>query len=203
LELKERVAGFTLAEDGKSLVVLTEARSGDEKRVPPREVPATLTGLARRKFILEHDGLVADLRVHEVATGKLIRQATLWYTSDPESSRLIRAGDTASIVNFRNDCARIGPAGAATLFESGLLFNYGVGASPDGKVLVCGGLDEGTHGPPEGKRVRFALEPLPGAAEYFAAFAVRPDGSAYGVTSAFRAVRLGREGKVEKVAPVF
>ena len=37
----------------------------------------------------------------------------------------------------------------------------------------------------------------------FTRFAVRADGSAVGVTSAFRVVRISREGKVEKVAAVY
>ena len=44
---------------------------------------------------------------------------------------------------------------------------------------------------------------LPGQAEYFARFAVRDDGAAYGVTTGFRVVKIGKEGKLEKVAAVY
>jgi hypothetical protein len=90
------------------------------------------------------------------------------------------------------------------LFETGLVFNHGLGASADGKVLVCGGMREGLYGPLEGvARVKFTIDALPGWPEHFAGFAVAADGTAYGVTSAFRVVRIGKDGKVMKVAPVF
>jgi hypothetical protein len=51
--------------------------------------------------------------------------------------------------------------------------------------------------------VKFEVGRLPGAGEYFSAFAVPKDGRVYGVTSACRVVRVSKEGKVEKAVPVF
>jgi len=50
---------------------------------------------------------------------------------------------------------------------------------------------------------QFKIDTLPGWPEYFAAFSFLADGSAYGVTSAFRIVHINPDGSVEKVLPVF
>jgi hypothetical protein len=204
LEMRDRLAAFTFTADGKELVVLTLSRAGDEKRVPPADVPKNLHGLARREFIQRNDGRVAELRRFEVPSGKPLRDQTLWYTSDSDSTLLIAAGELVYVLNFGNVCARVTAAGTVTLFQTDLLFNHGLGASADGKVLAAGGLAEGSLGPPHGgKRIPFTIQALPGRSEYFARFAVRPDGSAYGVTSSFRLARIGKDGKVEKLVPVY
>jgi hypothetical protein len=203
IELKEQLAAYAFGADGKELVVLTEARAGAEKKVPPDKVPPGLTGLARKEFRLKNDGLVSTLRTLAVPTGKVLREAELWYTSGPDNTTLAAAGAVTWALNFTNECARI-EAGRVKLFETELLFNHGLGVSPDGKVLVCGGLREGSTGPLEGgPRVKFEIDALPGWPEYFASFAVANDGTAYGVTSAFRLVRVEKGGKVTKVVPVF
>jgi DNA-binding beta-propeller fold protein YncE len=204
LEIKDRLSAFTFSADGKQLIALTASREGDEKRVAPRDVPKNLEGLARREFIQRNDGRVSTLRRFEAPSGKLVRDTTLWYTSDSVSTRLIAAGELVYAVNFSNVCARITSTGAVTLFQTDLLFNHGLGASPDGKVLAAGGLAEGSLGPIEGtRRVKFSIKALPGRSEYFACFTVRPDGSAYGVTSSFRLVKISRDGKVEKLVSVY
>jgi hypothetical protein len=172
--------------------------------VGPKGIPRALTGLAREEFRLKNDGQVSTLRTLEVSSRKVLRERTLWYTSDSDTTLLAVAGDVTWVLNFGNVCARIAADGTTKLFATDLVFNHGLGASGDGKVLVAGGLRAGSYGPPEGgKRVAFAIDRLPGAAEYFAAFAVPAGGGAYGVTSASRVVRLSKEGKVEKVVPVF
>jgi hypothetical protein len=198
------VSAFAFGDAGKRLVVLTASRPGPERKVASRDIPRALTGLAREEFRLKNDGQVSTLRTVEVPSGKVVRERTLWYTSDSDTTLLMPAGDVTWVLNFANVCARIAADGTTKLFQTGLVFNHGRGASPGGKVLVAGGLRAGTYGPPEGgKRVAFEIDRLPGAAEYFASFAVRADGSAFGVTSACRVVRLSKEGKVEKVTPVF
>jgi hypothetical protein len=203
IEMKEGVSAWALDAEGKNVVVLTLGREGDERKVPPGETPRNLEGLARREFQLRNDGQVAWLRVLEATTGKTVREARTWYTSDSGSTRLFVAGDVIQVTNFNNSCARIAADGTTTLFETGVLFNYTTGWSPDARVLVAGGLREGTWGEPGGKRVRFAIEALPGADEFLTAAVVQPDGSAWLGTSGYRLLRVSREGKVEKVVPVY
>jgi hypothetical protein len=54
-----------------------------------------------------------------------------------------------------------------------------------------------------GKVERFTVDALPGWPEYFSRFVVAGDGTVYGVTTAFRLVRVSKRGKVEKAVPVY
>jgi hypothetical protein len=203
VDLRERVAAFSFDAAGKSLVVLTASRAGAETKVDASKVPASLEGLAREEFRQRHDGRVATLRTFALPGGKPVREVNLWYTSDSDSTTLFVDGPTTRVLNFTNACARIAADGTTTLFATGPGFNQAIGATADGKLLLAGGMREGTYGPPDGaRRVKFEIDVLPGWAEYFAGFAVQRDGSAYGVTSAFRLVRIAKGGKVEKVVPV-
>jgi WD40 repeat protein len=205
IELPGAAVTFAFTADGKQLAVLGASEPTDvEKRVPLAEVPRELTGLARWTFRLKHDGRRSRLWLFEVPSGKLLRQQALWYTSDGDTTVLAPSGATTFVLNRTNLCARITGDGATTLFETPQRVNHALGVSPDGKVLVTGGFGEGTHGALEGgKHVLFSVEALPGQGEYFHRFAVSGDGSAWGVTTAFRVVRLGPRGKVEKAAAVY
>jgi WD40 repeat protein len=203
LELPYRPAAYTFADSGKKLVILSYSEEGEEKKVPPTEVPTELTGLARLTFRQKYDGLESMLEVRELATGDTVKKQRLWYTSDSDSTVLSRVGEVTFALNRANVCARIAADGTK-LFQTGLFVNHGLGISPDGKRLVAGGSGEGFWGQIDGGRpVKFTVDALPGQAEYFSRFAVRDDGTAYGVTSAFRVVKISTEGKVERVAAVY
>ena len=202
IDLEGRAAAFTLDATGKRIVVLGASQPGDEKRVPVKEVPRELTGLARWTFRLKYDGLVSQFYTIDLATGKIGERTKLWYTSDSENTIVVPAGKTTYVLNRVNICAKI-VGEKIDLFATPDRVNYALGISPDGKTLLTGGMGTGTHGPVEGNRVRFEVETLPGPAEMFTRFAVRNDGSAVGVTSAFRIVRISHDGKVEKVAAVY
>jgi WD40 repeat protein len=204
LELPYRPAAYTFTASGKQLVILSISQKGSEKYVPATEVPEELTGLARLTFRQKYDGLESLLEVRELPKGKVLKQQRLWYTSDSDSTILARTGKATLVLNRANVCARIGSDGTISLFRTELFLNHGLGVSPDGKRLVVAGSGQGYSGPVEGgKAVRFEIDTLPGQAEYFARFAVRDDGTAYSVTTAFRVVRIGKDGKVEKVAAVY
>jgi hypothetical protein len=203
VETREAAAGFALSADGKRLVVLSAGQSGSERRVSLAEAPKELTGLARREWEQRHDGLIAFLRAFEVPGGKLLRESRLWYTSDSPSTLVVPAGESVLVLNFGNTCARVNAKGEVSLFQTGVLFNYGLGASADGKVLVGGGQREGVVHRAGGRATRFTVDALPGWPEYFARFLVTGDGTVYGVTTAFRLVKVTRGGKVEKVVPVY
>ncbi len=203
VELPYRPAAYCFAASGKQLVVLSYSEKGTEKYVPPTELPRELAGLDRLTFRQRHDGREALLEVRELATGKVLKQQRLWFTSDSDSTLLARAGETTFVLNRANICARIGSDGTK-LFQTPLFINHGLGVSPDGKRWAAGGVAEGYIGPLEGGRpTRFTLGPLAGQTEYFGRFAVRNDGTSYGVTTAFRLVKVSPEGKVEKVVAVY
>lgn len=203
LEFKDRLAAFTLAADGKKLVILTLGQESDERRVPLSETPRALAGLARLEYQQRHDGLTSFLRTVEVPSGKVVKELKLWYTSESESTRLTLAGLTTVVTNFSNVCARISEDGETKLFTTNVVFNYAVGSSVDGKVLVVGGLREGIVALPEGKQARFTLDALPGADEFVTGFSVGPGGTILGVTTSYRLFRLARDGKLEKIVPVY
>ncbi len=199
IDLPDYVSALTFDATGKQLIVLSRAVIGDEKRVPVHETPRDLRGLARAEFRQMHDGFDSFLRTFEIATGKMVRQARLWYTSDSDSTLLVKSGERTYVLNRGNVCARIAERGKVELFETAQRINHGLGSSADGKLLLTGGLAEGTYGSLDGdRRVRFEIPELPGQAEFLSRFAIRDDGSAFAVTTAYRLVRISREGRVRE-----
>jgi hypothetical protein len=203
IEMPDRPSAWTFGGEGKRLVVLSRSQPGEEKRVAVADTPAELKGLARAVFQQKHDGYESWLRLFDLE-GKVLRQTRLWYTSDSDSTLLVQAAETTYVFNRGNICARIGPDGKIVPFQTQQRLNQGLGASEDGKYLLTGGFAEGTHGPVAGpKRVGFEIDALAGQAELFSRFAVLADGSAYGVTTGFRLVKIGKEGRIEKVQAVY
>jgi hypothetical protein len=162
-----------------------------------------LKGLARWTYRQKNDGLESFLVSVELPTGKIVRTSKSWYTSDSDTTRLVRQGERTFLFNRMNLCARLDERGEATMFETSQIVNHALGASADGKVLLTGGLGEGSHGPIDGARTTFRLEPLPGQAEYFTHFLVLNDGSAWGVTTAYRLVRISKDGRIEQTVAVY
>lgn len=197
--LGEWPAAYAFTADGRGVVILEQGRlAEEEKRVPLDEYPAMLRGLAREEFRQRNDGRVGLLRTFGL-DGKEAKQVRLWYTSDSSGTTLRLRGGGVDVLNRMNVCARV--TDDATLFETPLRINHAIGTSPDGKVLVLGGRAGGVYD--AGKPVPFELDEVPGRAEFVTRLAVRPDGTAYGVTSAYRVFRVGREGKVERAAAVY
>lgn len=200
----ERLAAFGLNADGTRLAALTssDSKSGKEKKVPWNQIPKDLRGVDRKEFIQKNDGRTARLLLFEVPSGKLLSSAELWYTSDA-STDILLDGEVTYVINYSNVCARITAKGETTVFEAGSI-NYGRGVAHDRKSFLVGGLRNGTYVVLDGmQKVKFSLDQLPGWPEYFAGFAVEPDGTGWGVTSACRLVKVGRDGRVMKAGPVY
>lgn len=201
-ELAHRPVAWAFDADGKTVAVLETSRANAEARVPLADVPRELAGLARLAYRQKNDGLGASLVTVEVPSGKAAGKAELWYTSDSDSTALFRTDETTYVLNRGNLCARVA-AGGTALFETPLTINHALAVSGDGKQLWAGGLGRGTVGPlAGGPAVTFELPALPGQGELITAFAPR-GGRAWAATSAFRVARVGKDGKVEKVAAVY
>lgn len=203
-ELPDRPVAWRIDPSGKRLLVLGGGKRGDEPVVPATEVPRDLRGLALWTFRQKNDGQESVLYDVDVATGKVVAQAKSWYTSDFDSTHLARVGGVTYVFNRVNQCAKVGPKGETTMFETGQLVNHALATSADGKVLYTGALGGGSVGPVEGgARAAFKLEELPGQSEFVNRFAVLDDGSAWAVTSAYRLLKVSRTGRVEKSVPVY
>lgn len=204
VHLPDRPIAWTLDESGKQLLVLGAGKTGEEKVIPVTEIPRDLAGLARWTFRQKHDGLESTLYQIEIATGKILGTTTSWYTSDSDSTQLGFLGSTMYIFNRVNLCARVERKGATTLFETSQGVNHALAISPNGKLLLTGGLQGGTLSTLEDNRKTvFHLNELPGQTEYLNRFDFQEDGSSWAVTSAYRLVRISRTGRIEKIVPVY
>ncbi|MFO0877333.1 MAG: WD40 repeat domain-containing protein [Gemmataceae bacterium] len=204
IDVPERPIAWAFDADGKNLLILGASKLGEEKAISADEVPRDLRGLARWTFRQKNDGLESTLYTAEVATGKLGPSINTWYTSDSDSTQLLRAGSTIYVFNRFNQCARIGSKGETVMFETAQGTNHALGFSPDAKLLLTGGMDGGSVSMLEGdRRQLFRLDEQPGQAEYVNRFALRQEGPIWAVTSGFRLVRISRGARVEQVVPVY
>ena len=90
------------------------------------------------------------------------------------------------------------------MFKLDNSYNYGIGVSVDQKVIMSGGLSDGTYTKVDGlNKVKFQPDRLSGWPEYFKGFAVAGDGTAYGSTSAYRVIKIKPGGQFEKSVPVY
>lgn len=204
VEVDAGAAAFGLSPDGKTLAVLTRSKdTKDEKRLNFNEIPNDLKGIKRKEFVQRNDGRAAELLVFDVDAGKLVRTTKSWYTADYDTT-VAYLNDTAYLLNYDNLGAKISKEGDITVFESPLFTNYALGLSPDSKTVVVGSAGEGSIGGFEGAKWQsFRIDRVRGWMEFFGSFAVGRDGTVYGVTSAFRLVKVSAGGKVEKVVPVY
>jgi hypothetical protein len=139
------------------------------------------------------------LRVYDL-DGKELRRRRLWYTSDSDSTTLIPRGDEMLILNRSNTVARLNALGEITLSRLDVPVLHARAASLDGKRIALG-LRGGVRVWTDKTQDQPFDEP-PGEAEFVTRLLVRPDGTIYGVTSAYRVVHIDPTGKVRTV-PVF
>jgi len=198
-----QVNRVALSPDGRRLAVLT--REIKSKPVPAEQPkpPEGVTGLAATEFRLKHDGKQAKLLIYEAPSGKLLNTRDLWYTSSHRNTSLLFDGKTAVVFNYFNVNAKIAADGTVELFRvRGLA--YGRGVSSDARMFATGSLRTGclvTTADLANKD--FRIKAIKGFPEYFAGFAFHTDGSAYGVTSCFRIVKLSKDAEVQNVVPVY
>jgi len=200
-----QVNRVALSPDGHRLAVLTREFKNDETVVKRDQQPKDLKGTAASEYRMKHDGKGSKLLIYEAPSGKLLQTHDLWYTSSHRNTTLLFDGQTAVVFNYNSVNAKIETDGSIELFGAGGLA-YGRGVSPDAKAFLKGGMGPlgGVHVTVKDlKTKRFRIKAIKGWPEYFAGFAFHTDGSAYGVTSCFRIVKLSKEAKVERVVPVY
>ena len=199
----EKVAGLGLDLEGARLAVLLEPVN-DDSEPKGGKTPAELKGLAAEEFRLKNDGRTSRLLVFKVPDGSKVSEHKLYYSPSPVGTEILFQRDNVLVVNYSNLNARIDPKGEVTLFQLDNTFNYGIGFSADQKILLTGGLADGTYTKVgELAKTRFQPDRLPGWPEYFKSFALAADGTAYGATSAYRVIKINPGGGFDKSFPVF
>lgn len=192
------VIGIGLNAMGNRLVLLAKGPKDKEAKQP---VPKDLKGLDRDVFKQKNDGQVSIIAEFEVPAGKKIKENTSFYYV---ISPVILVGEKITyILNYSNVNAKI-EGDNITLFNGESSYNYGIGISPDRNYILLGGLRKGTYIEVAGlKQTTFSIEQLPGWPEYYKGFGFAADGTGYGVTTAFRLIKINKTGAIEKAIPIY
>jgi hypothetical protein len=199
----EKVQAIGLDADGGQLAVLMESVN-DESEPKGAKPPAELKDLALEEFKLQNDGKTAILKVFKAPGGEPLWEQKLYYSPSSTGCRILFQGENVLVVNYSNLNAQISPKGEVALFKLDNSYNYGLGFSVDQKIIMSGGLSDGTYTKVEGlNKVKFQPDRLSGWPEYFKGFAVAGDGTAYGSTSGYRIIKIKPGGQFEKSVPVF
>jgi WD40 repeat protein len=203
IPLAEKLGAMGLSADGKKCVILTEAKKEGEDVVASKDIPADVKGFDRNVFQQKHDGRTCVLFAFDVPSGNKVAEAKLWFTTSLEFSLTAVKEDAAYVYNYANENAKIAWDGTTTLFQTLNGCNYGIGFSGDQTCFLSGGLRDGCRGAIDGSNlVKFQIDKLPGWPEYFEGFGFHSDGTGYGVTSAFRVAKIGKDGKILLCVPV-
>ena len=200
LKLDSKVLMVGLSPDGAKLVVISE---GPKDAEPKENPPSQLRDLERETFRQKHDGKVSVIAEYEVPSMNKISEHTMFYTPRNPKAVVYQNG-VCVVITYDNVNARI-TGGQVTLFQSESSYNYGGGSAGNGKAMLSGGLRKGTYYNLSGemKTTPFSINSLPGWPEYYEGFGVGPDGTGYGVTSAYRLVVIAPDGSVARVVPIY
>ncbi len=198
VEFPAKVAALGLNARGNRLVLLAAGPKEKEKKNPK---PKELKGLEADVFKQKNDGKVSILAVFDVPSGKKISEKIIFYSV---SSPVFLVGEKITyILDYSNVNARI-EGDNITLFKSMSSYNYGIGVSPDRKWALVGGLRQGTLIDAANlKMTTFQIDSLPGWPEYYKGFGFAADGTGYAVTTAFRLIKINKNGGIEKAVPVY
>ncbi len=199
----DKVAALGLDPEGARLAVWLEPVN-DDSEPKGGNPPADVKGLAADEFRLKNDGKTSRLLIFKVPDGSKLSEHKLYYSPSTGGAKILFQGDNVLVVNYSNLNAKIDLKGDLTLFQLDNSFNYGIGFSPDHKVLMTGGLADGTYTKVgDLGKTRFQPDRLPGWPEYFKSFAVAGDGTAYGATSGYRVIKIKPGGGFDKSVPVY
>jgi hypothetical protein len=205
---RQGLYAFGVSEDGKRLAILhKQQRDETEEKITGQKIPEALRkggGAALADFEQRHNGYGALFHVFDLASGAQQLEKQLWYSSQDSDSLLTWRGADAYVIAHQAPCAKIDAAGEVSVFVAPHGDNDAYHASTDGKALWAGGYRGGARIQlPELSSVTFQLEKLEGFNETFKDFTTAADGTAFAGTTAFRVLRIGADGKVQKTAPVY
>ena len=200
--IAEKLEAIAITTDGKQLAGLTRAVKSDkeESTKPPKE----LNGLEKLTFEQQHDGKIAKAIWFDT-TGKITSQVETWYSSSGHTRLAMPSAENLYVVNYSNKNALIPQKGDVTLFTLNNSYNYGIGISLDQTTVGSGGLRNGsvTKFTDIANSASFKIDQLPSWPEYFKGFIVAKDGTTYGVTTAYRLIKIKANGEIEKAVPIF
>lgn len=198
VEFPAKVVSIGLNATGTRLVLMA---MGPKDKEPKNKTPKELKGIEKDTFKQKNDGKVSILAEFEVPSGKKISEKTIFYSTG--TSLLVVGEKRTDIFTYSNVNATI-EGDAITLFKSKSSYNYGWGLSPDHKTVLLGGLRDGSLvNMKDLAMTTFRIDRLPGWPEYYKGFGFGPDGTGYAVTTAFRLVKIGKTGKIEKSVPIY
>lgn len=203
LEKGVRIAGLAVNNAGSRLAVLTEATKDEEEpEVPSSEVPKDLRGLELETFKQKNDGKTSRIHYFDLPSGQALETAKTFYATNAGGT-LFFDGDDLVSVNYTNLNARISPQGETSLFQLQNSFNYGIGRSQDGRLILTGGLAQQsvTQTTDLSAQVN-KIEKLPAWPEYWKGFTSVSGEVIYGATTAYRVFKLDASGQVVTSAPV-
>lgn len=196
------IEGYAIGTNLNGSQTVLMSRPKTDETETKEKTPKELKDLERAEFELKHDGRTAEVLWLNGDLKETARHKT-WYSDSGTNHIFVKDGVATHLV-YRNRCATFTPDGEATLFKTGTSFNYGMGVSRDMKTIAAGGLATGMVMDAATKTsISFKHSRLPGFPEYFYGFAIGPDGTIYGGTSAWRIVKVSPEGKVLSETPIF
>ncbi len=203
LTKEQKVGAFGIDAAATRLGILLDAVA-DESEPKASSTPADLKDIALEEFRTNNDGKTSVYLLYDVPGANLLSETKLAYSPSSTGARLAFKGEAAVVVNYSNLNALIPPGEQATLFRLDNSFNYGLGFSPDQTIVMSGGLSEGTYTVLDGlNKATFKPDKLPSWPEYFKGFAVGPDGTAYGATTAWRIMVVKPGGVLDKSYPIY
>ncbi|NOQ36662.1 MAG: hypothetical protein GQ569_12340, partial [Methylococcaceae bacterium] len=201
-EIAEKLEAIAITPDGKQLAGITKSIKTDkEKRT---KAPKELKDLARLKFEQQNDEKMSKIIWFDAA-GKVGVQVESWYSSRGNTRLAMPTAAAVYVINYSNKNAVVPQKGEVSLFKLNNSYNYGIGVSLDQTQVGTGGLRNGsvTKLADAVNGATFKIDSLPSWPEYFKGFIVAKDGTAYGVTTAYRLAKVKANGEIEKVVPVF
>jgi len=195
-----KVAMLALKEDGSKVAVLSQsAKDEAEPKVERGDIPKELMGIERKEFEQRNDGDTSGYLVIDVASEAIESETVTFYKE--RNGEMVYAGDEVIIVGYSNVNTKVSPEGEFTLFQVEGSFNYGIGFSHDGSLILTGGLANYTFTSTESlTSVTGEIGKLPGWPEYWKGFSGTEDGSLlYGATSGFRVVKFKADGTIDAI----
>ncbi len=193
---EEDIASMGLSSDGNKVAIFfDDVDSETEEKVSWGDIPAEYKGFARDVYSRKHDGKEARFITYSIPDLDVLADFVSFYT--PYDKELVFFdGEDVLITNQSNENARYSANGDVEMWEwQGISSSNAENVSEDQKILVVGGYGQGTvFDISNNSGFNFEIDKLPGASEYFLAFAIAKDGTIYGTTSAYRVIKMKLAG---------